>query len=321
MPIRTAARTADAKPSSERGSARLIANPAAALAGVLRLARKASGLAALLCLGHVAAAAQPRPSKPDLMLVTGLPIIWGEGGAFDPQSRPAASYRMLEAEFRVRPLDVVDDAGLTTGRLLLLAQPRALAPAELVALDAWVRRGGRVLILTDPRLVWPSSLPLGDIRRPPPIGLLDPLLTHWGLRLEQDGQGIVVRDLPDGRRLRMAAPGKFIATKRSCATQDGLWARCRLGSGDALLLADADLMHDSLWTAGDRAAGWQDRTADNGLLLSDRLDALAGVKRERIAPPIDWQREPSGRPLALLLGVPALLIAAAGATLIRLRRA
>ena len=39
-------------------------------------------------------------------------------------------------------------------------------------------------ILTDPVLVWPSELALSDIRRPPPVGLLGPLLTHWGLRLE-----------------------------------------------------------------------------------------------------------------------------------------
>jgi hypothetical protein len=275
----------------------------------------------LLWLGLGGAAAHASEAKPDLMLLTGLPIIWGEGGAFDPQSRPAASYRMLQAEFRVRTLDVLDDASLGRGRLLLLAQPRALAPEELVALDAWVRRGGRVLILTDPRLVWPSELPLGDVRRPPAIGLLDPLLTHWGLRLEPGGKGIVARDLPGGRRLRMAAPGRFIAMKRACSTTDGLWARCRLGSGEALLLADADLMHDGLWAAEDEDAGWRNRTADNPLILADRLDSLAGVQRERIAPRIDWQQEGAGRPLALWLGVPALLIAAAAVNLFRLRRA
>jgi hypothetical protein len=268
------------------------------------------------------ASAQASTPKPDLMLFTGLPIIWGEGGAFDPQSRPAASYRMLQAEFRVRPLDVLDDPGLAAGRLLLLAQPRALAPGELVALDAWVRRGGRVLILTDPQLVWPSELPLGDIRRPPAIGLLDPLLTHWGLRLERGEQGLVVRDLPDGSRLRLAAPGRFVATKPACATEDSLWARCRLGAGEALLLADADLMHDALWAGDGAGAGRSDRTADNPLVIADRLDRLAGIGRARIAPRIDRSRWGADRHLPwLLAGLPLILAAAVASTLIRLRRA
>lgn len=276
-------------------------------------------------LGH-RAAAQAAPAsaapKPDLMLFTGLPIIWGEGGAFDPRSRPSASYKMLQAEFRVRPLDVLDEPSLASGRLLLLAQPRALAPEELVALDGWVRRGGRVLILTDPQLVWPSELPLGDIRRAPAIGLLDPLLTHWGVRPERGGQDIVVRDLPGGRRLRMAAPGRFVATKPACATADGLWARCRLGAGEALLLADADLMNDALWVGEGGDTSWSDRAADNPLVVADRLDALAGIERERVAPHIDWASDGADRPRAwLVAGVVLLLGAAAAATLVRLRRA
>ena len=75
----------------------------------------------------------PAEDRPELMLMTALPIIWGESGAFDPTSSPAESYHALRREFRVRPLDNLSRETLT-GRLLLLAETRALAPEELVAL-------------------------------------------------------------------------------------------------------------------------------------------------------------------------------------------
>ena len=77
------------------------------------------------------------------------------------------------------PISVTDGAELAKGRLLLMAHPLAQTAENLVALDAWVRRGGRVLLLADPMLEWPSKRPLGDPLRPPPMfadtGLLAPL--------------------------------------------------------------------------------------------------------------------------------------------------
>ncbi len=37
--------------------------------------------------------------KPDLMLLTALPLVWGELGPLDASSRPAAAFRSLEREF------------------------------------------------------------------------------------------------------------------------------------------------------------------------------------------------------------------------------
>jgi len=266
-----------------------------------------------------------RPSaadRPELMLMTALPIIWGEGGAFDPDSRPAESYRMLEREFRVRPLDILSKETLT-GRLLLLAQPRALAPEELVALDTWVRRGGRVLILTDPALDWPSALPLGDIRRPPPVGLLGPLLAHWGVRLEprdRDVPAITHAAVP-GREMRlvMTAPGQLVAP--DCRPfPDGFLRECDIGKGKAMLIADADLLRDDLWAPF--GAERHLRMADNPLVVAAWLDRLAGVERERRGGDVEWLRDDADRPTALMLAaIPLLLAAAAAATLLRLRRA
>ncbi len=249
------------------------------------------------------------PARPELMLMTALPIIWGEGGAFDPASRPALAYRILDEEFRIRPLDILDDKELGGRRLLLLAQPRLLAPRELVALDDWIRGGGRALILADPTLVWPSELPLGDSRRPPPTSWLGPLLGHWGLRLDAPtAPELVMRDLPDGRRLALAAPGGFVRERGECViAPDRLIARCALGRGTAFVVADADLLRDAVW-AGPGQGRRHDRLADNPLVLADWLDGLVGVRRPRIAGDVQWLAGDSDKVLATMVGLlPAAL--------------
>ena len=221
--------------------------------------------------------------------MTGLPIVWGEGGAFDPESRPAASYRVLEARFAVRPIDAIEPETLRGARLMLLAQPRVLAPEELVALDFWVRGGGRLLVLTDPQLAWPSELALGDVRRPPALPLLGPLLRRWGLRLE-DGTGPAADRVETSggvRRIAFAGPawehrappGRFVVTGADCALAGRPWlARCRIGRGEALLVADADLLHDESWLSMD-TGGRLVPTADNAEAVAGWLDALAGISR------------------------------------------
>lgn len=176
--------------------------------------------------------------------MTALPLVWGEGEIADTLARtrePARAYRWLSERYDVTLLDTLDAATLRRAPLLLLAQPRGLAPAELTALDEWVRRGGRALILADADLDWHGALPPGDPRAPPPMTLLDPLLTHWGLRL----------DLPE----------RFVKLGGDCAVEGrGLVALCPLGAGKAVLVADADLLHDDLWDArrGDFAS-WLER--------------------------------------------------------------
>jgi hypothetical protein len=267
----------------------------------------------------------PQP-RPDVMLMSALPLMWSELGPLDPEGRPAAAYHALEREFRIRPLDVLDAPSLGRGWLLLLAQSRALAPDEFVALDAWVRKGGRALILTDPMLLWPSELPLGDIRRPPAIGLLRPLLDHWGLALEPPRRHRAeVEHIAIGgrdRRMILFAPGRFSKLGRACAIHSrGFLADCRIGAGRALLIADADLMHDGLWAGEGAAAGQRHvRIADNPLILADLLDELAGERRIRAEGPIEWIAPSADRRLALGLAFLPLGVAAALAVWRRLRR-
>jgi hypothetical protein len=257
---------------------------------------------------------EPPARRPRLLLMTSLPIVWGEYGPFDRRSRPSLAYRVLQEEFDVRPIDMLDDPSLAAGRLLLLAQPRWLSPAELTALDAWVRRGGRAVILADPALVWPSELPLGDIRRPLPASLLRPLLTHWQLELLPPHRAGAMQLLVGeaGRLIVLDAPGRFTGKGGACRPSlQSIYARCALGTGRAILLADADLLRDDLWAApGEDGGARHRRLADNPLHLADLLEEAAGVPRERMRAPVAWAtpHASAGPAIALALLPPILLL-------------
>lgn len=255
----------------------------------------------------------PAAQRPRLLLMTSLPIVWGEYGAFDRRSRPSQTLRALREEFEIVPIDVLDRPSLADGRLLLLAQPRWLSPVELTALDAWIRGGGRALILADPDLVWPSDLPLGDVRRPLTASLLGPLLAHWRLELLPPPRSGAVPWLADDgrRRIVMDSPGRFAGGGAECRVRPPAFhARCAIGAGRAILLADADLVRDDLWVApragGDARAL---RLADNPLHIADLLDEVAGLRRERVRLPVAWvdPRAPVGRALLLAL-LPLILL-------------
>jgi hypothetical protein len=262
-----------------------------------RLLVAAAGLVLIVIPGPIGLyekiALRPEPAlpatRPPLLLLSGLPLIWGEEDALG--GKPTAFYTALDRAYRVRPIDEATSASLGTASLLLVAQPRPPGPAALVAIDGWVRGGGRAMILTDPALRWPSDLALGDPRRAPIDDGLGPLLLHWGLKLEPPGDGkvLVVRDV-GGRRLIMAAPGRFVVQGSKCTvTHGGFMADCPIGRGRALLLADADLLHDLLWIGpgalGPTRAG---RLADNAAFIIDQVDRLSGQPGRSQADRIDW---------------------------------
>ena len=130
--------------------------------------RVAAGLAYAVAqrqLARLRAACSGR--RPTLLLLTSLPLVFGEQFSIKGGGSPAL--KALETRYRVVPISVADQAELARGRLLLMAHPRAQPAEDLVALDQWVRGGGRVLLLADPMLEWPSDRPLGDPLRPPPM--------------------------------------------------------------------------------------------------------------------------------------------------------
>lgn len=270
----------------------------------------------------------PAAEKPPLIVMTSLPIIWGEGGPFDAASRPSAAWRALQDEFATRPIDYLDASNLASDRLMLLAQPRRLAPEELVALDEWVRGGGRILIFADPALIWPTSLPPGDVRRPPLTNMLTPLLTHWGVEVEapDPGRGGSYRVDTGGRTrlLRLAGHGRLRASGEACRNETEFIVSCRIGEGRAIVVADSDLLHDfTSIPPGVESARRHDRLSDNLPAVADWLDRLAGIERPRAARPVQWADPDAGRRDALLhalLPILAALLLALIAFRFRLRR-
>jgi hypothetical protein len=176
--------------------------------------------------------------RPTLLLLTSLPLIFGED--FSLEGGESAAARALESRYRLVPISVTDPAELAKGRLLLMAHPLAQPAEDLVALDRWVRGGGRLLLLADPMLEWPSKRELGDPLRPPAMFMDTGLLGHWGLRLDApDVRGAASRKL-GGYDVLTASPGNLLG---NCEiSRDRFVARCRIGKGRATVVADADLL-------------------------------------------------------------------------------
>ena len=198
-------------------------------------------------------AARAAPTAP-LRLFTSLPIYWSEAPdiatMLKEEPEPHWARRAIETRRALRPVDALDADSLGRGGDLLMIQPRPLAPAENVALDVWVGKGGRLLLFADPALTADSAFSIGDRRRPQDIVLLSPILARWGLRLEIDedqtpGEHAVA--LGEGLTVPVNLPGRFVAVRggrRDSACRliaDGLAAECRVGRGRALAIADAAL--------------------------------------------------------------------------------
>ena len=186
-----------------------------------------------------------------LGLFSSLPVYWGEGADIDAvlDGDEAGWLRqVLERRFKLTPLDALEPETLAGLDQLLLAQPRPLAPSENVALDDWVRAGGRALIFADPALTRQSDFALGDKRRPADMVLLSPILARWGLELRFD------ENQSGGERLLESIPvhlgGEFIARDgghlSECEiSKAGLIALCRIGKGNVQLVADAALLDEN----------------------------------------------------------------------------
>ena len=221
----------------------------AVVAASITLAAVASALAVGM-IRHHSNPPGPRPAaeRPPLLLLTSLPLLFGEDFSLKGGGSPALA--TLRTRYRVLPISVTDRAELSKARLLLMAQPQAQTAENLVALDDWVRGGGHLLLFADPLLEWPSKRPLGDPLRPPPVFADTGLLAHWGLRLDPpDRRGPAVRNL-DGFDVLTVSPGVLSG---ACKPVDGgLAARCRIGSGEAIVIADADLLNVSALGAGAR---------------------------------------------------------------------
>jgi hypothetical protein len=184
--------------------------------------------------------APTQAAKPELALLTSLPIAFGERFGLDQQRSP--SLETLETSFRVIPIDGPEQ--LRGGGLMLAAQPQALTAERLVALDKWVRDGGRLVLLADPMLRFEGSRSLGDRFRPPLRYPDTGLLKHWGLLLDEATDSRLEEVETDlGRRIKLTTGGlgSFTRAGGNCTlSPTRTVARCRIGKGYATLVADAD---------------------------------------------------------------------------------
>lgn len=221
-----------------------------------RLNNKVALLAAILlsaCSAGQAGDAEPEAGKNSVGLFTTLPIYWGEGADISSILSGGGETDwvrgLIEQRFAITPLDALEPDTIEGTQRLIMAQPRPLAPSENVALDQWVREGGRLLIFADPMLTRHSEFAIGDRRRQQDVVVLSPILTRWGLELFFD------EDQPEGERWVKAYGGEFPANlagrfalrapgeEAECfVSETGLLAQCNVGKGRVTLLADAAVL-------------------------------------------------------------------------------
>lgn len=188
-----------------------------------------------------------------VVLMSSLPLVHGDGvdmaAMIAGKSNPHPLHQQLKAAHDLVVADALDDQVLAGADLAILLQPRALPPEALVAVDDYVRGGGRLLLFADPVLEWPGGNGLGDPLGPLRASLISPLLRHWGLELLDPELG-TVRLQPSGTVL--VRPGQFSALLGKtgdavCAIrQSGHIAHCRVGKGKAVLVADADVLDPAM---------------------------------------------------------------------------
>lgn len=226
-------------------------------------------MAAALVLVALAAAAllargkEPAPGAP-IGLFTTLPILWADGpdlaASLKPEGEPHWAREVMAGRGALEPLDTLSSEGLDKLRRLILAQPRALAPQENVALDDWVRGGGQLLLLADPALTEESTFPLGDPRRPQAAALLSPILTRWGLELLFDDSQALGRGEREvmGVPVPVNLPGQLATRGQdNCRLWgEGLAATCAIGAGRVVVIADAALLDREEASAGQKALSW-----------------------------------------------------------------
>lgn len=206
------------------------------------------------------AAAVPAEGRPRLGVMTSLPLYWPEGADFAAIASGSAALpwqrAAIEQAYVVQPLDTLSPIpalspdGPETDPLaglerLAVIQPRGLSPADNVALDRWVRSGGRLLLALDPALTGEYEMPLGDPRRPVDNAAIPPVVARWGLAISfDDAQEPGVSAVSLGAAvLPLALAGRVSITAASDAkctlAADAAAATCAVGKGRVTLIADA----------------------------------------------------------------------------------
>ncbi|WP_181883558.1 DUF4350 domain-containing protein [Sphingorhabdus pulchriflava] len=178
-------------------------------------------------------------------------VVEGEG-------HPDPLFERLFEKRDVVAVDNFEQVQASSVKVAVLIQPKAFSPEDLVRLDNWVRAGGRLVFFADPALDWPTSLSLGDAQRPLFTSLHSPLFAHWGLELVLPVDAEHAHSQIDAKlgkfNLALKSPGSWIPTatgktdSQPCRIErSALIAECRLGKGQAILVADVDMLNSDFW--------------------------------------------------------------------------
>jgi ABC-type uncharacterized transport system involved in gliding motility auxiliary subunit len=93
------------------------------------------------------------PKKPELGIISGLPLDTGAGGmqaAMQGQSRPFVIYEQLAQTYQTRMLDQNFASIPSDIDVLMIVDPGPMTPGQLYAIDQFVLKGGRALVFVDP---------------------------------------------------------------------------------------------------------------------------------------------------------------------------
>jgi hypothetical protein len=225
-----------------------------------------------------------------LGIMTSLPLLWPLDASVADIAGGSAPMpwigARMEERFNLVPLDTLSPiAPLNAGEserdplagLMQLAviQPRALTPADNVALDEWVRAGGHLLLVLDPALTGHYDLPLGDPRLPNPSALVPPVMARWGLEVRFNDAAAAqpgALALPAGA-VPLAQAGEIVPldeADNTCAIADGgALAVCAIGKGRVTVLADAAVFeHDDHGEEAGHAHDHGDHDADTKALFA-----------------------------------------------------
>lgn len=237
---------------------------------------------ALILLFSISKEETSRANQPVVAYMSSIALATGEGDIAEVvggQSTADPLYTRLAKNYNLQPIDDLRRLDAMAPDVLLLIQPRALGPQENVALDKWVRSGGRMVLLTDPMLNRESRFPKGDNRAPLYVGLASPLLNHWGVELTlplDEAEPIVTR-MVDDYKVDTATPGALVYKGASAGKTapcrikaDGFLAQCDFGAGRAVIFADADFIDPRFWDNGGLMSN------DDGIvMLESQLKALS----------------------------------------------
>lgn len=226
----------------------------------LALAGAILALAGCYAAPTASPSSEPVEQRVPLGLMTSLPLYWPQGAGLADLAAGAGEVpwqrQVIERGFDLVLLDTLtpipalspdapDTDPLAGLERLAVIQPRGLSPGDNVALDNWVRGGGRLLLALDPLLTGDYDAPLGDPRRPTEAALLPPVLARWGLSLAFDpDQPAEVRSARHaGRSLPFVMAGELTAGEGADCDASGPAPilRCRVGRGEVTVIADAAL--------------------------------------------------------------------------------